>query len=477
MNPEPEDYRLDEVREVISSTMGLLFPKERWDILRRNLASAAQGFGFKHFDEFVQWLLTASLNSDQIEQLACYLTVNETYFWREPQVFSALTDFILPELVEQKKMSDRKIRIWSAGCSSGEEAYSLAIALKIAIPNIREWNVKILATDINQTVLNKAKAGLYRQWSFRNCPPWLKSNYFDFRGDGVYEIIPEIRKMVSFANLNLVGDSFPSQKNDTRDFDLIFCRNVLMYLTPQWIGKISSQFFNALQKDGWFAVSSCELSQELFAQFKPVNFNGAVLYRKGNKNFTPSVLEPETVTVHHIPFPVATNLPVIEWTGLLNSNPENIPPPEPEKKAEVTAITAPAESAPETALKIRILANQGHLYEALSICDEAIAADKLSVEFYFLRASILQEFDKSSEAIASLKQAIYLDPKFIMAHFTLGNLYIQNGKPKNAKIAFNNVLDLLSTRSDEEILPDSEGLSVQYIREIILSSMQKISNS
>ena len=125
----------------------------------------------------------------------------------------------------------------------------------------------------------------------------------------------------------------------------------------------------------------------------------------------------------------------------------------------------------ENKILIRLLADQGHLEEALSICNEAIASYKLAPGLYFLRASILQELDKSSEAIASLKQVIYIDPDYIMGHFALGNLFIRQGNAKNAKRYFNNTLELLSRCANDDILPESEGLSVKYIREIIFANM------
>ena len=132
----------------------------------------------------------------------------------------------------------------------------------------------------------------------------------------------------------------------------------------------------------------------------------------------------------------------------------------------------PEESYADKMFAIRLLADQGHLEEALLICSEAIASYKLAPGLYFLRASILQELDKSSEAIASLKQAIYIDPDYIMGHFTLGNLFIRQGNARNAERYFNNVLDLLSRCANDDILPESEGLSVKYIREIIIANMQ-----
>jgi chemotaxis protein methyltransferase CheR len=182
MNRNLTDIELSMVSEVIATRMGLYFPRERWAMLSRNLASAAKEFGFQNMNGFIQWLLSSELSKDQIMILASHLTISETYFWREPQVFTALTDYILPELIRSKgkekgerrkeieERSDeiprsgkgeRSIRIWSAGCSTGEEPYSIAIALHKTIQKIEDWNITILATDINPRALSKAISGIY----------------------------------------------------------------------------------------------------------------------------------------------------------------------------------------------------------------------------------------------------------------------------------------------------------------------------
>jgi chemotaxis protein methyltransferase CheR len=469
MNRNLTDIELSMVCEVIASRMGLHFPIERWAMLRRNLVLAAREFGFHNMTGFIQWLLSATLNKKQMEILAAHLTISETYFWREPQVFTALTDFILPELIRSKgkeieERSDeiprsgkgeRSIRIWSAGCSTGEEAYSIAIALHKTIQKIEDWNITILATDINPRALNKAVTGIYGTWSFRNSPSWLKSSYFHNKEDRQYEIIPEIKQMVTFTCLSLVEMSAISNANT---MDIIFCRNVLMYFTNEWVTKISQNLFHCLSEDGWFVVSSSELSSQVFPQFTPVNFPGAVLYRKTKKERAQA-------------FPVHSLLS--EVLAEKDIHPFHLSPPLPFTPSTIQQPqTTPEESYNNKIFAIRLLANLGHLEEALSICNEAIASYKLSSGLYFLRASILQELDKSSEAIASLKQAIYIDPDYIMGHFALGNLFIRLGNAKNAERYFNNVLDLLSRCKRDDILPESEGLSVKFIREIIIANMQ-----
>jgi chemotaxis protein methyltransferase CheR len=466
MNRNLTDSELTQVCEVIAARMGLHFPVERWAMLSRNLASAAKEFGFQNMNGFIQWLLSSELNKDQIMILASHLTISETYFWREPQVFSALTDHILPELVKSKKKGERSIRIWSAGCSTGEEAYSIAIALHKTIQKIKDWNITILATDINPRALSKAVTGIYSTWSFRNSPAWLKSTWFHHREDRQYEIIPEIKQMVTFTCLSLVEMSAIS---NTNTMDIIFCRNVLMYFTTEWITKISQDLFHCLSEDGWFVVSSSELSSQVFPQFTPVNFPGAVLYRKGKNGYAhsfdvhseeiPQPLQPFNTLAHFQPVQPIQLLPAIASAKAdLQQHQPIVKPPEESITAKIFAI--------------RLLADQGYLEEALSICNEAIASYKLAPGLYFLRASILQELDKKSEAIISLKQAIYIDPEYIMGHFTLGNLFFRQGNLRNAKRYFDNVLDLLSKCANDDILPESEGLSVKYIREIIFANMQ-----
>jgi chemotaxis protein methyltransferase CheR len=148
---------------------------------------------------------------------------------------------------------------------------------------------------------------------------------------------------------------------------------------------------------------------------------------------------------------------------------------EPIKKKvdEMDAVSAALVST-DPIEKIRLLANGGALTEALTLCNEVIKSDKLSIALYSLRASIFQELEMFSDAIASFKQAIYLDPDFIMGHFALGNLFFRQQKQKHAKMHFNNVLALIKSMKNEDIIPESDGLSVKYISDIIMNNMLKL---
>ena len=158
---------LGRLSEFIAARMGLHFPQERWGDLANGLALAAGEHGLQDAEEYAQWLLSAALTRREIEALASHLTVGETYFFREKRSFEILEDEVIPELIRVHGSGDLRLRIWSAGCCTGEEAYTVAMLLDKMIPNLFDWNVTILATDINPKFLESASRGIYGEWSFR----------------------------------------------------------------------------------------------------------------------------------------------------------------------------------------------------------------------------------------------------------------------------------------------------------------------
>ena len=491
------DNRMSQLSEFVAARTALHFPRERWGDLERKAGSAAKEFGFADVDAFIRWLISSPMSREQMEILASHLTIAETYFWREPQVFEALGERILPELIRSREKGDRRLRIWSAGCATGEEPYSIAIALRRALPALEKWHITILATDINPRILRRAAAGVYRQWSFRNTPPWLIEAYFHGKKDKVFEILPEIRKMVTFAYLNLAEDIYPSPLNNTNAMDIIFCRNVLMYFEPERARQVGAGLYRSLVDGGWLVVASSELNQQMFSSFQPIHFPGAIVYRKEGVKAGPladgrltqaAFPEPmrQTPFVSAAEFSAATPT-LAALTSFENS--EKIPAapirqPERNEDTEVldlmeepsvagVAAEFPKEEAPEaTTMGVRALANQGQLAEALALCAKALTADKLRPDLYYLRAMILQELNRFEEAAISLKRALYLDPNFLLTHFALGNLALRRGKIRAAKKYFENTLALLNSCGQDDILPESEGLTAGRFKEIIQITMQ-----
>ena len=269
--------------EFVAAQIVLHFPRERWHDLERGIRSAAPELGFKDVESCIRWLISSPLTRNQIEILASHLTVGETYFFRDKRSFEILEEHILPELIRSRRGTEQRLRIWSAGSATGEEPYSIAILLNKIIPDLKDWNVTILATDINPHFLQRASEGTYSEWSFRDTPRWLKERYFKKTEASRFEIRTPVKQMVTFSYLNLAEDTYPSFLNNTNAMDIIFCRNVLMYLAPERARRVIRNLYRSLVDGGWLIVSPSETSHVLFSQFVTVNFPSVILYKKDGK--------------------------------------------------------------------------------------------------------------------------------------------------------------------------------------------------
>jgi len=441
----------------VAARMGLHFPPERWRDLERGIGAAAREFALPDAETCARTLLSAPLTHTQIEILASHLTVGETYFFRETKSFEALEEHILPQLLRARRGAEQRLRIWSAGCCTGEEPYSVAMLLERLIPDAEAWNLTILATDINPRFLRKAAEGVYGEWSFRGTPDWIRERYFKARRDGRYELQPRIRKRVTFSHLNLADDVYPSLASNTNAMDVILCRNVLMYFTGERALQVAANFHRSLVGGGWLIVSPTETSTALFSPLSPVQFPGAVLYRKAGGAAPPPAAiahEPPAPRISFAPEPVAPQAEL------------------PEAPVAVEAGAAPPRTPDdpgELARAARLCADQGRLGEAIEWCEKAIGADKLNPAHYYLLATVRQEHGQADAAAQSLTRALYLDADFALAHFALGNLRLSQGRRREAERHFTNTLAVLRARAQDEALPESDGLTAGRLAEIVAS--------
>ncbi len=485
----PQHSLLTYFSEFLAQQMGLHFPPERWRDLLRGVEAAAQEFGLQDAATCMQWLLSTPPDRNRIKILACHLTVGETYFFRDPRAFDALQVHILPALIQSRRQCGQALRIWSAGCATGEEAYSLAILVQRMIPDFWQWNITILGTDINPHALAKAESGIYGEWSFRNAPDWLKNGYFRPTAKGRYEIISTVRERVTFAYFNLMEDSYPSLTNNTNAMDIIFCRNVLMYFEPALAAQVVHRHSLSLVDGGWLIISPTDNAQTMTETMETVNFPGAILYRKNASGTArssaapfPAQLEPpEQIVIR----PAATTKQHTRRPAAMAAD-KTPPPPRPrpsdyrqalalyqqgrygEAAAQATTLLGSQKNKVQAMnLIARIHANQGDLASARQWCMQAIDADRLNPVGHYLMAVVLLELGQTDGSMQELKRTLYLDPYFVLAYFTLGNLYRQQGRHKEAGKHFENALLLLDVRPPEEILPEAEGMTAGRLAEII----------
>lgn len=486
-----ETTRLARVSDAIARRMGLHFPPERYPDLRRGLEAVAAEQGFEDVWTCGRWLTHSSHTRLQIEMLASHLTVGETYFFRDPAVFGALRETVLPTLIAERRETTRRLRFWSAGCSTGEEAYSLAMVLDALLPDRSGWDITLLATDINPHVLHGAREGVYREWSFRECPAEQKSRYFESVGQDRNRIRSAIRHMVTFEYLNLAEDSYPALLSNTHAMDLILCRNVLMYFTPVLVERTVSRFARCLVDGGCLAVSSSEAWLVSGQGFKPHTGARARIYQRHEvqrpRERAPGSAAPSLAgagdgllrkrrdppvavgTVPRVTGATASDADVLAQAGTLYVRGEY---------ADVLRLLVPLAkrlpagwSRPQTAEAVRIVAlsyaNRGELDEAEKWCRAAIRRQHRDSSLHYLLAMVLQEQGHLARARRCLEATLMLDRDFVLAHFGLGVLAEQRGDSRAAHCCFEKATRLLRRMDPAAIVPASEGIPAGRLIEII----------
>ncbi|MGH9009723.1 MAG: CheR family methyltransferase, partial [Acidimicrobiia bacterium] len=204
------------------------------------------------------------------------LTICETHFFRLGRQFDALGERVLPALLLARQAT-RRLRLWSAGCATGEEAWSLAILLEQVVPP--GWDATVLASDVDEGALEHAGRGVYGPRSLRETPEWVRSRWFTATADG-WEVGDRLRRRVRFARSNLVSDPLPPADLEPGGVDLVVCRNVLMYFTAEARARTAARLSHCLAPGGWLAVAPAELSQAFFPDLAVRHFPDAILYQR-----------------------------------------------------------------------------------------------------------------------------------------------------------------------------------------------------
>ena len=271
------DKDFEQLRDFIYNICGMYFHTTKKYFLESRLTRRMEATGTKSYQDYYL-LLKSPRGSEELKFLMDEITTNETYFFRNVPQLAALENKLLPELVEAKnKMGFRKLRIWSAASSSGEEAYTMAmILLEKRSTLLKDWIIEIVGTDINETVIAQAKEGIYNAYSVRNIPDLYKRKYIR-EENGKFILSPDVKKFVTFNKLNLYEDS---KMIFMKSFDFIFCANVLIYFDTASKSKVVQHFYNNLQPYGYFFVGQSESLHGVNDKFKTVHFPGGFGYKK-----------------------------------------------------------------------------------------------------------------------------------------------------------------------------------------------------
>lgn len=486
---------LQTVLEWIELHIGLKISDSRLHDFEKSLRLAASECGFDNPNEYITNLVRGRPNPRDMSFVARFITVGETYFFRDPLSYSVLINSILPSLDLQDRQA---LRIWSAGCATGEEPYSLAMTALSAGSDRTGTTIEILGTDINPASIETARKGLYRRWSFRDVPGFIKEKYFTMSADERYIIDDEIKNMVKLSHLNLASDSYPSVLTGTENVDVIFCRNVLIYFSAKQATAVLAKFHDCLNDGGYLFLAPSEIPHPVPDNFSLINMQGAIVLRKEIASKNRKQHEVHIVKSNYSYFGKADATGFKSFESMVDTSACLIQPPEPALSAGLLEASdgfeqsdvdklyaqgkyhqvidqlmklpsAAEQSAESLTLIARSYANLGNLEAAIDWCDQLIASDSVNPKWYYLKATIQQEQDQQKEAMASLRQSIFLDQEYVLAHFSLGNLYRQHGNLTDSRRCFENVVRLLKDIDQSETVPDSDGLTAGQLISIVNS--------
>lgn len=275
-----EEFR--QIRDLVYQHSGLHFSQDSKYLLERRLGKRLQSLQLKSYKDYYYYLRYNKNKDQEFTEVINTLTTNETYFFREDFQLKTFVREILPEIKEKKEKSrDRKIRIWSAGCSSGEEPYTIAM-LMLDMPMFNGWQIDIVGTDISQKVLQTARKGIYGHSSFRSTESMYQQRFFS-EIDGKYRICDKVKNLVSISHLNLFDLPRVALLGKV---DVIFCRNVIIYFDLAAKKKVIESFYNRLQPEGFLLLGHSESLMNITNAFELRHFQHDMVYQRPSSNLT-----------------------------------------------------------------------------------------------------------------------------------------------------------------------------------------------
>jgi chemotaxis protein methyltransferase CheR len=450
-----ESAELERLRLTLGEMLGFAFEGDRLEQLEQAARGRSAELSLRGVDAYLDRLRDPEFRRTELTRLAETLTVTETFFYRNTDQIRALVETVLPE---RARRGGQRLRILCAGCASGEEPYSLAIALRENMPELEAYNVQILGVDVNRAMLAKAASARYTRWSLRATPDTIRERYFERAGND-YVLDPSVARMVTFRAHNLADD-------DPLFFralacDVIFCRNVLMYFTPEATSRVVRHLTEALLPGGYLFLGHAETLRGLSHDYHLCHTHDTFYYRRRE----PSAPVSSRRSSRQPPPPELFALPdaldqsgswfdaiqrasrrVAELTGEVEARGATAAPRatphtdeahselggvlelvQRERFAEARSLLLrlPAEASkhPDALLFSAVLfTNEGRLADAERASEALLAADDLSAGAHYVKALCREHAGDAEGAIEHDRVAVHLDPTFAMPHLHAGLL-------------------------------------------------------
>ncbi len=479
---ELDEATFIELRERIQACSGIYLDDSRRRSFSRTVAGRMSHHGFRTCEEYLA-LLDSPAGKEEMGALLEEVVNRETSFFRNPRHFRLLAEVVLPEL-ERLRPADLPLRLWSAGCSTGQEPYSIAITVAETLGLPPRHPVEILATDISRQALEYARRGLFTERQVQQVEPAYLSRYFERQGES-YAVRPEVRQLVCFHEVNLVAEPLPPFVHDV---DVIFCRNVTIYFRIETSRRLMANLHRCLKEGGYLFIGFSETLWQVFDAFERVQQGGVFFYRKG-RAVLPT--RPEVTLPRPRSVPGGSS---VERPLFLGATPSHFPPArrakverrmetgeEPARAYYQHGLACLRDGMYEEALSAfraalreepnlveafcglaQVYANQGHYTEALQACERALKLDDMAEEAYLLRGLIHRQMGRMEQAVADLERAADLNPSSPTAHYYLGDLFLALADRRRAAQAFRRTWRALLGRPEEALI---DGVPVHLLRQ------------
>lgn len=454
MNRTWQEAEYQQLVDLICTRLGLQFNDHRHRALQGALERLP---GTDSVTDILQQLRSTREDKAVWQYFVQALTIGETYFYRNLAHINALRDHVLPELIDARRRSGQRIlRLWSAGCATGEEPYTLAMLLRDMIPDLDTWSITLLATDVNADYLQRAREGFYRAHSFRGeTPDWVQKRWFSAKDNG-FLLHPSIRRMVTFAPLNLISDEYPTAISGTMSIDLILCRNVTIYFDRPQTQLVIDRFYECLVDGGWLVVGHSEPQPGVYQRYVTHNMENAILYQK--------VVQPAIQ-------PQRRYETAVHYEPVVSAKPEI-------RRQPVQVRTKPKQPRPSTGrldilAQAKAAANSENWDMAFQLLKAAEADDVLQPQIHYLRALIHMQQGEYTSSMHSLRQAIYCDSGFALAHYMLGELHDKLGASQEAKRHWRRAQQALAGLDPQQSLTFGDDLTAEMLSGLLNYQLNK----
>lgn len=444
----------DRVREVLVRSAGLVFDDCRRDSLAYSLGERLEASGTASVDEYLSRL---DGDAGELQALLNAVTIQETHFFRNPPQFRALRQHVLPQLIRRAAASGtRRLRVWSAGCSTGEEPYSVAMLLRELLPLTDGWDVRVLATDVSTRALEAARAGRYGSRALVAAPPEDVARWFVRNGDE-HVVRPEVRELVEFRHHNLVTEPVPFGPDEP--IDLLLCRNVTIYFSRETTRRLMTQFHRALAEGGYLFLGHSETLWQVNDEFRLVTLGDAFVYRRevpGEERRT--VLPDRRTGDDGLPDDgdrrVARGDRRSKWDVL--TKPRALPFARPPRPAAAEPAPVPSDPVEE----VRAALRTGRYADAASLAAAVARVEPMRADAYYLHGLALANQGRDAEALVELRKAVYVDPLAGFAHFLLAGVLARLGDAPGAARSYRAAAETLGRNADDALASELGGRSV-----------------